>query len=185
MSMRPQGGFVFTFGSEEQANQALQIIDREIEKTMEVWHDAMKQNGNVIFVNTDTDLGDAFNEETEQMAYRDGAETLLDICKMLLKKDPECSFTLEAKVVDLEGGYIAEEKANKDTGIFSYERNVEIDGPDYDDLDEFYADEDIDLDEDDPDGESTLKYVLKVNGTFNNGKWSFKKKEKTTLELDE
>ena len=184
MSMRPYGGFTFTFENEAQAAQAFPIIKKEVGKTMEIWNEAVKQSGSTISVDMKTDLGDEYNEETEQMAYRGGTDALLNVCKVLVKKEPEIAFQLKGSITDIEGEFFAEEKASKDVSGFSYQRNTELGGPDYDDLEEFGADEDIDLDEVDPDGCSTLKTVLTVNGTFHDGKWSFKKRQKATLELN-
>ena len=185
MSMRPYGGFIFTFENETQASEAYPIIKKETAKTMAVWGEAVKQDGGMVTVDMKTDLGDEYNEETEQMVYRDGIETLLNVCKALVKADSDISFQMEGAITDDEGGFYAREKASKDENGFSYRRSVEVSGPDYDDLEEFDADEDIDLDEEDPDGTSTLKSVLIVNGSLKDGKWSFKKKQKTTLDLDE
>ena len=185
MSMRPYGGFSFSFSNEAQASQAFSTFAKELKKTMPAWSNALMLSGNTISVDMNTDLGDEYDEETERMAYRNGTDTLLKICKILLNNNPENVFKLEAKTMDIEGQYFAEEEAKNDSSGFTYHRSIEIGGPDYDDLDEFGADEDIDLDEEDPDGESTLKSELTISGTFKEGKWSFKKKQKTTLELNE
>ena len=180
MSMRPYGGFTFTFEKEAQASEAYPIIKKETEKTMAVWGEAVKQDGSMVSVDMKTDLGDEYNEETEQMAYRDGTETLLDICKKIVKKNPETSFRLEAKIVDDEAFFWADEKAETGKDGFSYQRNTQINFPDFDDLEEYDAD--VDLDEVDPDDYSVLEATLMVTGVYTDGKWSFKKKQKSNLE---
>ena len=124
MSMRPYDGFTFTFEKETQASEAYPIIKKETEKTMAVWGEAVKQDGSMVSVDMKTDLGDEYNEETEQMAYRDGTETLLDICKKIVKKNPETSFRLEAKIVDDEAGFWVDEKAEMGKDGFSYQRKT-------------------------------------------------------------
>ena len=180
MSMRPYGGFTFTFENEAQAAQAFSIIEKEIGKTMELWSEAVKQNGSTIAVDMKTDLGDGYNEETDQMAYRDGTELLLDVCKKIIKKDPETAFRLEAKIIDDEAFYWVDEKAEMGKGGFSYQRNTQINYPDFDALEEYDAD--VDLDEVDPDDYSMLEAMLTVTGVYVDGKWSFKKKQKCNLE---
>ena len=180
MSMRPYGGFTFAFENEAQASEAFPIIKKETTKSMEVWCEAVKQSDNSIAVDIKTDLGDEYNEETEQMAYRDGTETLLDTCKKIVKKNPETSFRLEAKIVDDEAGFWVDEKAEMGKDGFSYQRKTQINCPDFDDLEEYNAD--VDLDEVDPDDYSVLEAELSVTGAYADGKWSFKKKQKCNLE---
>ncbi len=180
MSMRPYGGFTFTFENEAQASEAYPIIKKETAKTMAVWGEAVKWDGSMVSVDMKTDLGDGYNEETEQMAYRDGTETMLDICKKIVKKNPETAFRLEAKVVDDEACYWVDEQASVGRPSFSYQRHTQINFPDFDALEEYDAD--VDLDEVDPDDYSVLEATLTVTGVYADGKWSFKKKQKCNLE---
>lgn len=180
MSMRPYGGFTFTFEKETQASEAYPIIKKETAKTMAVWGEAVKQDGSMVSVDMKTDLGDEYNEEADQMAYRDGTELLLDICKKIVKKNPETSFRLEGKIVDDEAFYWVDEKATMGKDGFSYQRNTQINFPDFDALEEYKAD--VDLDEVDPDDYSMLEAELSVTGAYADGKWSFKKKQKCNLE---
>ena len=174
------GGFTFTFENAAQASEAFPIIKKETTKSMEVWCEAVKQSGNSIAVDIKTDLGDEYNEETEQMAYRDGTETLLDTCKKIVKKNPETSFRLEAKIVDDEACYWVDEQASIGKTSFSYQRHTQINFPDFDALEEYDAD--VDLDEVDPDDYSVLEATLTVTGVYTDGKWSLKKKQKCNLE---
>ncbi len=59
----------------------LRVFDHQKEtiKTMAVWGESLKQNGNSISAGMRTDLGDEYNAENEQMAYRDGMEIMPDI----------------------------------------------------------------------------------------------------------
>ncbi len=180
MSMRPYGGFTFTFENEAQASEAFPIIKNEVTKTLAVWSENLKQNINLISVDMSTDLGDEYNEETEQMAYRNRTELLLDVCKKIIKKDPETVFQLEAKIADDEAFYWVDEKAEMGKDGFFFQRNTQINFPDFDALEEYDAD--VDLDEVDPDDYSVLEATLTVNGVYADGKWSFRKKQKCNLE---
>ena len=180
MSMRPYGGFTVSFDNEGQAADALAIVKKELGKNMAVWNESVTKNGSVIFVDMKTDLGDEYDEETEQMAYRKGTESLLVICKKILEKNPESTFRLEAKIVDDEALFWADEQADASSGVFDYKRNTQINFPDFDALEEYNAD--VDLDEVDPDDYSMLEAELTVHGEYANGKWSYKKKQKCNLE---
>ena len=78
MSMRPYGGFTFTFENEAQASEAYPIIKKETAKTMAVWGEAVKQDGGMVTVDMKTDLGDEYNED----ATFSNIQSMVELCWM-------------------------------------------------------------------------------------------------------
>ena len=184
MSMSPYGGFTFTFATEQEAKEAISIIQNELNQSRGVWGECVEQKGNTVFVDDETDLTDEYDEETDDMRYKNDAESMLNISKKIITKYPDITFQLDANIADDEG-YWQDETACKDSEKFSFRRVVQINGLIICEIEEILDDmgiDDLDLDEYDPEDCYALKITSEVTGAFKDGKWNFQLERKTTLE---